>query len=481
MKTGYRVVAVIAALLLIAWIISCAVNPVTGKRQLMLLSESDEIALGQQTDQEIIATYGVYEDAELNAYINNIGQRMGKITHRPQLPYQFKVLDTPVINAFAVPGGYIYLTRGIVAYLNDEAELAGVIGHELGHVAARHTAVEYSKAQLASLGLGVGMIFSEDFRKYAGLAQFGVSMLFLKFSRDNERQADDLGVEYSSKLYYDANCMATFFETLERLSPADGSNALPEWFSTHPNPTDRLGAVRRKAQEWQGKLAGNTFVTKRKEYLTQVDGVVFGDDPRQGYVDGNAFYHPTLKFYFPVPAQWTVNNTPAQVQMLAPREDAALLFSMVSGTTARDAAAKFVSESSAAVSRNESTTINGMAAQRLLTRVVTQSDTMAVLSHFIQRNSDVFIFHGVSSPAGYAGYANTFSASAGQFKTLTDARRINVTPKTLKVNTAKSATNLSALLAAQGVAREEMETHAIMNGMKLTDAVPAGAMIKAIK
>ncbi len=481
MNTFYRLGAVIAALLLIAWIISCAVNPVTGKRQLMLLSESDEIALGQQTDQQVIATYGIYEDAELNAYLNDIGQRMGKITHRPNLPYQFKVLDTPVINAFAVPGGYIYLTRGILAYLNDEAEMAGVIGHELGHVAARHTAVEYSKSQLASLGLGVGMILSEDFRKYAGLAQFGVSMLFLKFSRDNERQADDLGVEYSSKLYYDANCMATFFETLERLSPADGSAALPEWFSTHPNPVDRLGAVRRKSAEWQTKLGGNAFVNKRKEYLSQVDGVVFGDDPRQGYVDGNTFYHPTLKFSFAIPSGWTVNNTPAQVQMVAPKEDAALLFSLVSGTTAREVAGKFVSEASASVQRNEATTINGMAAQRLLSRVVTEQDTMAVLSHFIQKGSDVYIFHGLSSPSGYAAYANAFTGSAGQFKSLTDAKRINVTPKYLKVNTSKTATNLSALLSTQGVSREELETYAIMNGMKLNDSVPAGALIKFVK
>ncbi len=481
MRRYIQWIAMVSALLLAAWLIACAINPVTGKRELMLLSENDELALGQQTDQEVVQTYGLYEDSRLNAYVSDIGQRMGKLTHRPNLPYQFKVLDTPVINAFAVPGGYVYLTRGILAYLNDEAELAGVIGHELGHVAARHTAQQYSKQQLAQIGLGVGMIFSEDFRRYAGLAQFGVSMLFLKFSRDNERQADDLGVEYSSKMAYDANRMASFFGTLERLSPENASSGLPEWFSTHPNPVDRLGAVKRGTQAWQAKMPGTTFVAKRQEYLSSVNGIIFGEDPRQGYVDGNTFYHPALKFSFTVPAQWKLNNTPAQVQMLAPKEDAALLFSLQSAATAQEVARKFVTESSAAVRRSDAITVNGMTAQRLLTEVVTESDTMAVLSFFIQKDKDVYIFHGVSAPAAQAGYSSAFSGSVGQFRPLTDPKRINVTPKHLQVVPAKTATTLSAQLIAQGVASADLETYAIMNGMLLTDAVAPGMLIKSVK
>ncbi|HOC24954.1 MAG TPA: M48 family metalloprotease, partial [bacterium] len=138
MKRYASWIAVVSALLLIGWLIACAVNPVTGKRQLMLLSEGDEVALGQQTDAEVISTYGLYDNTALTSYVNTIGQKMAKISHRPNLAYSFKVLDTDVVNAFAVPGGYIYVTRGILAYLNDEAELAGVLGHELGHVAARH-------------------------------------------------------------------------------------------------------------------------------------------------------------------------------------------------------------------------------------------------------------------------------------------------------------------------------------------------------
>ncbi len=143
---------ILFALSLLALLIYCAVNPVTGNRQLMLLSQSDEIALGQQTDKQVLQTYGINDDPALNAYVNGIGQRMAKLTHRPNLKYTFKVLDTPMVNTFAVPGGYLYFTRGILCYLNNEAELAGVMGHELGHVNARHTAVQYSRTQLAQLG-----------------------------------------------------------------------------------------------------------------------------------------------------------------------------------------------------------------------------------------------------------------------------------------------------------------------------------------
>lgn len=481
MRRNLLWVVLTTALLLIGLLIACAINPVTGKRELMLLSESDEVALGQQTDQEIAQTYGIYEDAALNSYVQTIGVRMGKLSHRPQLAYQFKVLDTPVVNAFAVPGGYVYVTRGIMAYLNDEAELAGVLGHEIGHVAARHTAKEYSKQQLAQLGLGVGYILSEKFRQYAGIANFGVSLLFLKFSRDNEREADNLGVEYSSKTGYDAARMASFFETLERMSDGGSGSGLPEFFSTHPNPENRLVAVRSRAREWQTKLPGTSFAVNRQEYLNRVNGIIFGEDPRQGYVDGNVFYHPTLKFQFAVPGQWTVNNTPAQVQMISPKEDASLIFTLQSNASAQNVAKEFVSGASASVSRSDAVTINGMAAQRLASLVASESDTLGVLSWFIQKGADVYIFHGLSAPQNQQAYASTFTGAVGQFKSLTDARRINVAPKTLQVQAGKNTTNLSALLMARGVAQTELEPLAVMNGMQLTDSVPAGTLIKSIK
>jgi len=241
----------------------CAVNPVTGKSQFMLMSENQEIQLGAQSHEGIVGSYGSYAGDSIQSWFDERGQHMAALTHRPRLPWRFTVLDSPVINAFAVPGGYIYVTRGILTNFNNEAQFAGVLAHELGHVNARHSALRYSKAQVANLGLGVGVIFSEEFAKYAQLASIGSALLFLKFSRDDERQADKLGVEYSSKAGYDAVHMSDFFHTLERMHPRGGS--LPAWQSTHPDPGDRIKATRNMAIAYQENNPGAEFVVKREE------------------------------------------------------------------------------------------------------------------------------------------------------------------------------------------------------------------------
>src|SRR6059058_5783318 len=181
----------------------CAVNPATGSRQLMLISESQEIAMGRDYDKQVAASIGLYPDSGLQRYMQQFGARLAGSSERPNLPWSFRVVDDPVVNAFALPGGYIYVTRGILAHLNSEAELAGVVGHEIGHVTARHSASQMSKQQLAQLGLAVGAIASPELGRYAGLASQALGVLFLKYSRDNESQADDLGLRYLRRAAYD--------------------------------------------------------------------------------------------------------------------------------------------------------------------------------------------------------------------------------------------------------------------------------------
>ena len=257
------------------------------------------------------------------------------MSHQPAIVYSVQVLDSAVVNAFAVPGGYVYLTRGILAYLNDEAELAGVMAHEVGHIAARHSAQQYSRAQAAQLGLGLGSMLSPTFKKYAGLAGAGISILFLSFSRENEREADDLGVLYSSKAGYDAHRMADLFVTLERLNPGEGKDGLPAWFSTHPNPPDRIIAVRKAADAWQADNPKAPVATNRDQFLRHLEGLVFGEDPRHGYVANQTFYHPELRFQFPVPAGWAVDNTASQVLIYPKAQDAAMLLTVAPETTPR--------------------------------------------------------------------------------------------------------------------------------------------------
>ena len=470
--------AVVVALII--WAVSCALNPVTGKRELMLMSSADELAMGQQANPQILQTYGKYEDANLARYVSALGKKMGALSHQPNLTYTIQVLDSPVVNAFAVPGGYVYLTRGILAYLNDEAELAGVVAHEIGHIAARHSAQQYSNAQFAQLGLGLGSVLSKTFRKYAGVAQVGVELLFLSFSRSDEREADSLGVEYSAKAGYDSNHMANLFDSLERLNPGEAQGGLPGWFSTHPNPENRIAAVKRDTQVWREKIQQTRFTVNRDQYLKQIDGIVFGEDPRQGYVEGNVFYHPELRFQFPVPAGWKVNNTASQVQMINQDRNAVLLFSMAPEKTPAAAAQAFINESKAAVERSESTKVNGMTAHRLISDVTTEQGVIRVMSYFIQKGQTVYAFLGYTEQSRFNSYSSAFEQTMGRFNNLSDSRKINVKADRLDVKRTTTRGSLRQALQKFGESANQGEALSIINGMRLDDAVPSNTYLKVV-
>jgi len=459
--------------------VSCAVNPVSGGPELMLLSEADEVRLGRQTDAQVRKQYGVYEDAKLRAYVNDMGRRLAAVSHRPNLPYTFEIVDASVVNAFAVPGGYVYFTRGILAYLNNEAELAGVMGHELGHITARHSAQQYSRAQLAQVGVLVGGLFLGEM--VSGLAQLGVGMLFLSFSRDNERQADALGVEYAVRAGYDGKELAGFFETLERMNPGSDRSGLPGWFSTHPSPEDRVAAVRREAGEWQKRLGIKDLKVNREAYLRQIDGLVYGDDPRQGFVEAGVFYHPDMRFEFPVPAGWKVNNTHSQVQMISENKDGVISFSVAAAASAREAAAKFTQANGASVLASDPITVGGFPAHRVVSDVRGQSGTVRVVSYFIQKDKSVFYFHGISAPAAFDRHLHPFERTMRGFKQLTDPKRINVKPDRIQLRTIKASGTVESGLRSLGVPTKDLEDMALLNGMDLRDNLPANTLVKIIE
>lgn len=476
-----RVVRMITGFMLLGllfWTASCATNPVSGGPELMLLSEEDEIKLGGQTDLEVRSQYGVYKDAELQAYLDDLCRRLGNLSHRPTLGYRLEILDASVVNAFAVPGGYVYFTRGILCTLNNEAELAGVMGHEIGHIAARHSAQQYSRAQLAQLGVVLGGLFMGDLG--SGLAQFGVGMLFLSFSRDNERQADALGVEYSSKAGYDAAEMAHFFETLERMNPSSDRTGLPSWFSTHPSPVDREAAVRSMAKEWQQQLGLKHAKVNREVYLKKIDGLVYGEDPRQGYVEGGVFYHPDLRVQFPVPAKWKLANTPSMVQMASESKDAAIVFSMGEGTSPKEAAKNFVNKSGARLLSSDPVTVNGLSAHRLVSDIQSQQGTVRVMSYFISKDKYVYVFHGLCTPSAYSQYDDVFDNTMKSFKNLSDPKKINVQPDRIRIRSVKSADTVEDALRSMGVSRDELEQIALLNGMELSDPVKTGTLLKVV-
>lgn len=478
-----KLILVVIAVLLLP---SCAVNPVTGKKQLMLMSEAQEVELGAQYDPTVIATFGLYEDPELQAFIEERGKELAKISHRPNLEYHFRILDSPVINAFAVPGGYIYLTRGILAHFNNEAELIGVMGHELGHITARHTASQQSKQQLGQLLLVGGMIVSEDFRQFADYAMQGMQLLFLKFSRDNERQSDKLGVEYASKIGYDAHKMADFFNVLNKMQMESESGGVPTFFSTHPDPGDRFNDVNKRADSWQDSLKNNNWKVNEDSYLRMIDGIVYGEDPRQGYVESNIFYHPDMKFKFPVPPGWQLENSPIQVQMAPSDGKAAIIFTLAKQKTAAEAAQTTIQELNLTSLESRNITVNGLPAVAVVSQQVSQNQqtgaeqTIKVLSYFIEYSGAVYVFHGVSAGEDFGNYLQMFESTMANFNRLSEASKLNVKPKRIKVQSVRNSGTLADAFKAFGVPQNRMNDLALLNNMELTDNVSRGKLIKLI-
>jgi len=465
---------------------SCAINPVTGKKQLMFMSEGQEVALGAQYHPTVISTFGVYESPQLQAFITEKGNEIGKISHRPNLEFHFKILDSPVVNAFAVPGGYVYFTRGILAQFNNEAELIGVLGHEIGHVTARHSASQQSKQQLGQLLLMGGMIASEKFREFGGYAMQGMQLLFLKFSRDNENESDRLGVEYSSKIGYDAREMANFFNVLNKMSMESEQGGVPTFMSTHPDPGDRYNSVKSQAQQWQDSLNYTDWKVNKDKYLRMIDGLVYGEDPRQGFVEANMFYHPGMKFKYPIPPGWQLQNSPMQVQMAPKDGNAFMIFTLAQQKTLEEAAQKNLTDLKLTVLDSKRTTVNGFPAIAAISQQVSQDQqtgaqqVIKVMSYLIQDNNSIFIFHGVSDDANFNSYYRIFESTMTNFSRLTEPAKLNVKPKRIKVIQSPTTGTLLQTFKTLKVPDSQMKELALLNNIELTDQVAKGKLIKII-
>lgn len=437
--------------------------------------------MGAQSDPEIVAAFGRYNNEEIQKFINDKGQEMARVSHLPNLKYEFKVLDSPVVNAFALPGGYVYFTRGILAHFNNEAEFAGVLGHEIGHITARHSAQQYSRQMLGQVGLMAGIIFSPDFRQYAGLAQQGMGLLFLKFGRDAESESDQLGVEYSTKIGYDAHQMADFFSTLKRLSD-QGGQSIPTFLSTHPDPADRHKKVDQLASQWQQKVPESGFDVKRNEYLRMIDGLVYGEDPRQGYVESNTFYHPELKFQFPIPSGWQVNNMPSQVQM-APKDGKALmLMTLAAGNDPSQAADAMLQQYQLTQLSRRNETVNGLRAVSVLAEQANEQtqEVVSILAYLIEYEGRIYQILGMAYKQDFNANTSYFQQTMQGFRKLTDASKINVKPEHIRIERIDNNTNLKAALQAAGVPASRHEELAILNGMELNQPLSRGMLIKVV-
>jgi len=336
-----------ASALMLALLAGCgtqAVNPVTGKTERLVMDERQEVATGQKNHAEVIKEYGLYPDPKVQAYVNQLGQKLAAQSHRAGLTWHFTVLDSPEINAFALPGGYVYVTRGIMAYLDSEADLAGVIGHEIGHVTARHGAQRATQQQNAGLGVlaasVLGAVLEAKGMSGAGRVASEVSQnvaagLIASYGREQELQADALGAEYLARNQYDPANMIdviTVLKNQERFAAdraREAGKATPRqagWLASHPSNDQRLQDIRQIAAKYPAKPAQGNYVDEGKARYRQIlDGVTFGESPEQGVTRGQQFYHQGMGFAMTAPTGWSIQNGAQALTLINPEGSAGLV------------------------------------------------------------------------------------------------------------------------------------------------------------
>lgn len=469
---------------------ACATNPVTGKSQMSLLSEAEEAAIGQQQDAEIRREMGVYDDRELQSYVNEIGQELARHSHRPNLPWTFTIVDSPAINAFALPGGYIYLTRGILAYLDDEAELAGVLGHEIAHVTARHAAQAYTRQAQAGIGLTILSIFVPGVQPFAELGSAGLSVLFLKHGRDAELEADRLGVEYGSAAGWDPSGVPRFLSTLARVS-ALNEDGVPNWLSTHPDP----GARVTKAEPVVGKFASGTATrTNRDAYLDRIAGLVHGDSPKDGIVRGNVFLHPLLRLGLTFPEGWEVINTPEAVMAREPGTEHYMVLQEVEqprvqrGGAAGQGAASVGDVAVAAmrtagyhVVEGRIEQIGGHTAHVGLYRGTAKGTGKVLMrAAHIAMGREIYVVAGFAPEAEFSLVERDVLPTIQSFRTLTPAEASNVRPNRVDFYVVRAGDSWQSIAVRQGKSIVSAATLAIMNDHEVHMQPQAGDRIKII-
>lgn len=474
----------------LAFFTGCATNPVSGKKQVALMSEAQEIAIGEESDPQIVAQYGLYPDSSLQRYISQKGMEMARISHRPNLKWTFRVLDSDVVNAFAVPGGYVYFTRGILAAMNNEAQFAGVLGHEIGHVTARHSISQQTSGLLTQLGVMAAIIANKNVAQFANELSQGAQLLMLSFSRKHESESDELGVEYSSKVGYNAAYMADFFQTLQRQQQSSGHAGLPEFLSTHPDPGNRYQRVQKLASAYQkaNGLSPEKLQIRRNEFLQTVSGILYGEDPRQGYMENGQFYHPDLKFQFSAPPEWKYQNTPQQVLFSAPAGDAISFLALANGKTPQEAATNFTNSYRIQATSQQNITINGLqgyvlegSQMQANTQQGQAAPSVQILAAFVAYNGLVYELVGASAPQTFQNYTQVFQQMLGSMRSLTDASKINVKPERIVLYKLPKAATLQQTLQDQRMPSQRFNELAILNGMELPNTIPAGTFIKLVR
>lgn len=473
-------------------------SAITGDRRAYGYSWEQEIQLGKDADQQIQQQYGIYDNEELQQYVEEIGQEMLKVSHmrRENTPDQYKntefffrVLNSPVVNAFALPGGYVYVTRGLISHLDNEAQLAVVLGHEIGHVAARHASQRAFEQQIGQVALLGGAIAGEELLGIPGgsvlnLGSQAAQLLFLSYSRDDERESDRLGVEYSAMQNYEAAEGAKFFVTLERMSKKSGQS-IPDWQSTHPDPSERAKTIPDLARQWRERGYDMT-IEDTDEFMSNIDDIVYGNNPREGFTRNGVFYHPDLEFLFPYPNDWQVINQRSLVAVINKEQDAVSVMKLDSESANVQASVnEFLSQEGITTLEESGISGDGLPAYNAI--ATGQTDDGAQIKFYVyavEYGDRIYRFLNYTSLDKYATYEPRFKEITGGFKQLTDEDILNIKPVRLQVfKTDRTGTFESFLPSGFEDMPIEITPKdlAILNQVELDEQIDAGTWIKIPK
>jgi predicted Zn-dependent protease len=472
------------ALIAIVVMAACATNPVTGRRELSFMSEAQEISVGKELDAQVRQEMGLYEDDNLQRYVQELGMRLARGSQRPNLPWSFAVLDSPAVNAFALPGGFIYITRGILPYLDNEAQLVGVLGHEIGHVTARHSAQQYTRGMGASLGVLIGSIFVPQIRPFGDLAEGSIGVLFLKFGRDDEIQADALGAAYAAAGGWDPDEVPAFLTTLARIAETTDRNGTPNWLQTHPQPENRAERAGETVKKVRTSAGDTPWLIDRDGYLARIDGLVFGDNPEDGIVRGNVFLHPPMRFALEFPGGWEITNSDEQVVAQEPGNKVFIVLRTIEarpGSPLDQVAQQHMRESGYKATDLTSAAVGGLPA------VVGTYEgnasgigkVMARGAHVALRSSTFFI-GGIAPPDLYPRVVGDFDLTIQSFRQMSQDEAEAVKPNLVDLYTAREGDTWQSIAQRAGKGLVSASTLAIMNDHAIDEQPKPGTRLKIV-
>jgi predicted Zn-dependent protease len=468
-------------------------SAVTGQKKSFGYSWQQELKLGADADKEITESMGLYDNPQVQAYVEAVGQRVlqSSTFNAPNVPdlykntkFTFRVMDSPVVNAFALPGGYVYVTRGLLSHVQNEAQLAVVLGHEIAHVAARLLRGMARRSQWGQLGVIAGAILGQKVlgekmpnigENVLALGGQAAEMFLLRYSREAETESDTLGVGYAARAGYAAGDSARFFESLKRISQAEGKS-LPAWQSTHPDPGDRARhVVQLAAQSAPGGAANNLG---EEEYLRHIEGIVLGDNPREGFARNGIFYHPELRFQMPVASGWKMDNQRAAVVFAEPNGRALMGLKLAPGSRARDAAMQFASQSKVQVVTSGDTQVNGLPTTVIIGKANTEKGEVTVWDAFIEMDGKVYSLLGYAPPQVFEQMRPTFESVAAGFSPLRVPELANIQPARLKLVRADRNAPFASFVPTSLPESISADEVAIMNQVNLNDGVNQGRILK---